>query len=212
MKTVKLLSLTCGCICIFGMLSVLVCNCFKSLDNTETHLKESTSLSNISSDECLELAQESFLKHKYKKSFAMLKNLCKEHHLHKACRLIYMNYATLSDSTASRTDLISPYEVLYYLDLGCKNNDMEACMISANIYDSGLRRRHHFRGRPDGKLSLIDFDKKKASFYFSKVCNTKSAYTFEACNRLDMLRYDVNVNAPYARVLNHYFKRVHQVF
>ena len=138
-------------------------------------------------DKCL-LARDASLRDKnYVAAFKYLSYLCERFKDSKSCLLTYQTFFSMQQGNVKETrgaNKITLYEVLYYLDLGCKLNNYDACMVAAKIYENGVK--------PGSSQALygynINYDPQEARRYYKKVCESVSDKASEACQKIVELR------------------------
>ena len=111
--------------------------------------------------------------------------LCEDFKNSDACLQTYSTYNAIQSNTEKNRSLVrvTLYEVLYYLDIGCKLNNYDACMIAGKIYEHGVK--------PGASQALygynIAYDAQEAKRYYKRVCRSISDKAEEACQKIEEL-------------------------
>ena len=89
-------------------------------------------------DGCLKARDDSLRNKEYVQAFSYMRRLCEDFKNSDACLQTYSTYNAIQSNTEKNRSLVrvTLYEVLYYLDIGCKLNNYDACMIAGKIYGS----------------------------------------------------------------------------
>ena len=133
-------------------------------------------------DKCIAKRDNALEKRDFETAFEYLRKLCDGGKDSKSCNLIYSTYFEMAgnqDSSES-SQKISLYEVLYYLDVGCKLNDYDSCLKAARIYEYGEKpgAEHSSHGYN------IAYDAQEAKKYYKRVCESISDSAIEACSHV----------------------------
>lgn len=154
--------------------------------------KQSVSISSVSDlgnnpcsnddlDKCLMARDISLKNEDYEQAFSYLRTLCEKYKDSDSCYKTYSTYFAMHGRQSQGNEVrVTLYEVLYYLDIGCKLNNYDACMRAARIYEYGVK--------PGSSQALygynIAFDAQEAKRYYKKVCESISDNAYEACAKL----------------------------
>ena len=131
---------------------------------------------------CILLRDQALQEKKYAEAFVYLKTLCDRYQDSDSCLMTYETFFNMQETNKSESQNVKTtlYEVLYYLDLGCKLNNYSACMRAARIYEYGVK--------PDSSQALYGFnvayDAQEAKRYYKKVCESISDDAPEACKKI----------------------------
>lgn len=92
-------------------------------------------------DRCLKARDDSLRNKKYEQAFSYMRRLCENFKNADACLQTYSTYNAIQSNTEKNRSLVrvTLYEVLYYLDIGCKLNNYDACMMAGKIYEHGVK-------------------------------------------------------------------------
>ena len=140
----KLVKVIIFCFCVIFVSTPLVfaiCN-GTNVVKTETANFSSGSSANSKEDlaECIS-ERDRHLEHRdYNKAFSYLRTLCEKYKDSESCNLTYSTYFAMQDDSVNispSVQNVTLYEVLYYLDLGCKLNNYDSCMKAARLYEYG---------------------------------------------------------------------------
>ena len=138
-----------------------------------------------SPDGCLKARDDSLRNKEYVQAFSYMRRLCEDFKNSDACLQTYSTYYAIQSSTEKNRSLVrvTLYEVLYYLDIGCKLNNYDACMIAGKIYEHGVK--------PGASQALygynIAYDAQEAKRYYKRVCRSISDKAEEACQKIEEL-------------------------
>ncbi len=154
--------------------------------------KQSVSISSVSQlgnnpcenddlEKCLMARDISLKNEDYEQAFSYLRTLCEKFKDSDSCYKTYSTYFSMHGSQSQGSEVrVTLYEVLYYLDIGCKLNNYDACMRAARIYEYGVK--------PGSSQALygynIAFDPQEAKRYYKKVCESVSDNAYEACAKI----------------------------
>lgn len=136
-------------------------------------------------DGCLKARDDSLRNKEYVQAFSYMRRLCEDFKNSDACLQTYSTYYAIQSSTEKNRSLVrvTLYEVLYYLDIGCKLNNYDACMIAGKIYEHGVK--------PGASQALygynIAYDAQEAKRYYKRVCRSISDKAEEACQKIEEL-------------------------
>ena len=136
-------------------------------------------------DGCLKARDDSLRNKEYVQAFSYMRRLCEDFKNSYACLQTYSTYYAIQSSTEKNRSLVrvTLYEVLYYLDIGCKLNNYDACMIAGKIYEHGVK--------PGASQALygynIAYDAQEAKRYYKRVCRSISDKAEEACQKIEEL-------------------------
>lgn len=166
-------------------LVIVICNGEESSQAVlPSHIQDTTGNACESGDitKCRIARDTSLAAENYEKAFSMMRTLCERYDDSESCYMTYSTYyAMQSNNEKSQSEMrVTLYEVLYFLDLGCKLNNYDSCMRAARIYEYGVK--------PGTSQALygynIAYDAQEAKKYYKKVCESVSDNAYEACNRL----------------------------
>ena len=136
-------------------------------------------------DGCLKARDDSLRNKEYVQAFSYMRRLCEDFKNSDACLQTYSTYNAIQSNTEKNRSLVrvTLYEVLYYLDIGCKLNNYDACMRAGKIYEHGVK--------PGASQALygynIAYDAQEAKRYYKRVCRSISDKAEEACKKLEEL-------------------------
>lgn len=136
-------------------------------------------------DGCLKARDDSLRNKENVQAFSYMRRLCEDFKNSDACLQTYSTYYAIQSSTEKNRSLVrvTLYEVLYYLDIGCKLNNYDACMIAGKIYEHGVK--------PGASQALygynIAYDAQEAKRYYKRVCRSISDKAEEACQKIEEL-------------------------
>ena len=136
-------------------------------------------------DRCLKARDDSLRNKKYEQAFSYMRRLCENFKNADACLQTYSTYNAIQSNTEKNRSLVrvTLYEVLYYLDIGCKLNNYDACMRAGKIYEHGVK--------PGTSQALygynIAYDAQEAKRYYKRVCRSISDKAEKACKKLEEL-------------------------
>lgn len=115
-------------------------------------------------------------------SFQLASELCEKHMDPESCALTYNSFNSLKAASAKDNSIpkITLYQVLYYLDIGCKLNNYDSCMKAGQIYEYGVKQS----SRQSGYDYNVSYDPQEAKRYYQKVCHSISDKSYEACSKI----------------------------
>ena len=193
----KLLKIFVFCLCVVCVSTPLVF----AICNGNTSLEGGMSQTNNPNDPCAsgDVAlcieeRDQLLENKdYRKAFSYLRTLCEKYKDSESCNLTYSTYFAMQEDSVnvSPSDQnITLYEVLYYLDLGCKLNNYDSCMKAARLYEYG--------SKPGASSQVkgynVAYDAQEAKKYYKRVCESVSDNAMDACSRVvELSRQSSNV-------------------
>ncbi len=197
MKLLKVFVFILCVVCVSTPLVFAICNGNNSLDG-------GMSQTNASNDpyasedfaKCIEERDQLLENKDYRKAFSYLRTLCEKYKDSESCNLTYSTYFAMQEDSVnvSPSDQnITLYEVLYYLDLGCKLNNYDSCMKAARLYEYG--------SKPGASSQVkgynVAYDAQEAKKYYKRVCESVSDNAMDACSRVVELSRQ-NSNVPLA--------------
>jgi TPR repeat protein len=196
----KLLKVFIFCICVISVSTPLVfaiCN-NNNVGKTEAFNTGSSDVLETEGNLAETMAERDRLLHNrdYQKAFSYLRTLCEKYKDSESCNLTYSTYFAMQDDSVNvspSAQNITLYEVLYYLDLGCKLNNYDSCMKAARLYEYGSKP-----GASQMKGYNIDYDAQEAKKYYKRVCESVSDSAMDACSRVVELSRQSNRNVPLA--------------
>ncbi|SFS86703.1 hypothetical protein SAMN02910357_02300 [Succinivibrio dextrinosolvens] len=197
MKLIKIFIFCICVICISTPLVFAICNS-SNLENREilNTADNGTSASEDNLANCL-AERDRLLEHRdYHKAFSYLRTLCEKYKDSESCNLTYSTYFAMQDNSVNvspSAQNVTLYEVLYYLDLGCKLNNYDSCMKAARLYEYGAKP-----GASQMKGYNIAYDATEAKKYYKRVCESVSDSAMDACSRVVELSRQNNRNVPLA--------------
>lgn len=134
---------------------------------------------------CLQARDESLRNKDYEQAFSFMRRLCEVFKDSDSCLQTYSTYNSIKSNSEKSGSLVKVtlYEVIYYLDIGCKLNNYDACMNAGRIYEHGVK--------PGTSQALygynIAYDAQEAKRYYKKVCSSISDKAEEACLKVEEL-------------------------
>lgn len=197
MKLVKVIFF---CFCVIFVSTPLVFAICNGTNVVKTETANFSSGSSENSEE--ELAKciserDRLLEHRdYKKAFSYLRTLCEKYKDSESCNLTYSTYFAMQDDSVNispSVQNVTLYEVLYYLDLGCKLNNYDSCLKAARLYEYGSKP-----GASQMKGYSISYDAHEAKKYYKRVCESVSDSAMDACSRVVELSRQSNSNVSLA--------------
>lgn len=164
----------------------------RKFENT-TDVQKTAAIDNACTDgdlqKCLFARDVSLQSDEYAKAFKYMSVLCERFKDSNSCYLTYQTFFSMQSNNKPENKVrVTLYEVLYYLDIGCKLNNYDACMVAGKIYENGVK--------PGSYQALygynINYDPQEAKRYYKKVCESVSDNAYEACSKL----VDLNEGKP----------------
>ncbi|MGN1280278.1 MAG: hypothetical protein ACI4UM_00015 [Succinivibrio sp.] len=160
-------------------------NSYRYLDKNDA-LADSSSFGDICDDgnysKCLIQRDKAIEVKDFYRAFVYLKKLCEGYKDSQSCAMTYNIFYALKADTEKLNSIpkVTLYEVLYYLDIGCKLNNYDSCMKAGRIYESG--------NRPSANQTSygynVSYDPQEAKRYYQKVCHSISDNSYEACSKI----------------------------
>ena len=138
-------------------------------------------------NKCLKAKDDSLAKGEYVQAFSYMRKLCEDFKKSDACFQLYSTYNAIKSETEIKRSAVrvTLYEVIYYLDIGCKLNNYDACMRAGMIYEHGVKP-----GDSQNSYSYnIAYDPQEAKRYYKKVCSSISDKAEEACMKIEELSH-----------------------
>ena len=132
-------------------------------------------------DGCLKARDDSLRNKEYVQAFSYMRRLCEDFKNSDACLQTYSTYNAIQSNTEKNRSLVrvTLYEVLYYLDIGCKLNNYDACMIAGKIYEHGVK--------PGASQALYGYNIAYDAQEAKRVCRSISDKAEEACQKIEEL-------------------------
>ncbi|MBQ2268349.1 MAG: hypothetical protein II340_08000 [Succinivibrio sp.] len=133
-------------------------------------------------EKCIAARDSSLRSNDYENAFKYLANLCERFKDSNSCYLTYQTFFSIQSNAAlkNRKSNITLYEVLYYLDIGCKLNNYDSCMVAAKIYENGIKP-----GAAQAFFGYnINYDPQEAKRYYKRVCESVSDKAYDACYKV----------------------------
>lgn len=170
-------------------LIIIICQGEESKQSLKTTMTSESVDDSICRDgdleRCLKARDDSLRNKEYELAFSYMRRLCEDFKNSDACLQTYSTYYAIQSNTEKNRSLVrvTLYEVLYYLDIGCKLNNYDACMRAGKIYEHGVK--------PGTSQALygynIAYDAQEAKRYYKRVCSSISDKAEEACLKIEEL-------------------------
>ena len=197
MKLLKVFFFFFCVVCVSTPLVFAICNGNNSVDGGMSQTNASNDpYSSEDFAKCIEERDQLLENKDYRKAFSYLRTLCEKYKDSESCNLTYSTYFAMQEDSVnvSPSDQnITLYEVLYYLDLGCKLNNYDSCIKAARLYEYG--------SKPGASSQVkgynVAYDAQEAKKYYKSVCESVSDKAMDACSRVVELSRQ-NSNVPLA--------------
>lgn len=197
MKLLKVIIFVLCAICISTPLVFAICNGSNGNDQLTSVNNQNNPYVTGDFENCLR-ERDTLLENKdYRKAFSYLRTLCEKYKDSESCNLTYSTYFAMQDDSvnvSSSEQNVTLYEVLYYLDLGCKLNNYDSCMKAARLYEYGTKPG----ASSQVKGYNVAYDAQEAKKYYKRVCESVSDNAIEACSHVVELSRQSNKNIPLA--------------